>query len=313
MQRRVTENFTRRGESFGGETACFRMRTKWNTRWRARLPAKPRHAFNKFVYPAQPGSNRPGLGSSATSYLSTMARSIKRETFPFKRSFSIIKCFPSPPKSTSRKLHASILSSSFFFVFQLVEPGRRENLLPYPTVTPFFSPLCATSAFLMPPTYHQRTVAQRSHRNLFASGYTTPHRGQQSSGPSWKIDQKRSDRARALFSSRSNISAAPPLGSLCSIHKACFNPLFSRHVSFPPVPFISRRCLSLVTENVANEFKRNSRRGPQTTSLPPEILDDIGHRESSWWIKESSMAWKRNPLRPLSCPVYFVRLVGSRG
>lgn len=175
------------------------MRTKWNTRWRARLPAKPRHAFNKFVYPAQPGSNRPGLGSSATSYLSTMARSIKRETFPFKRSFSIIKCFPSPPKSTSRKLHASILSSSFFFVFQLVEPGRRENLLPYPTVTPFFSPLCATSAFLMPPTYHQRTVAQRSHRNLFASGYTTPHRGQQSSGPSWKIDQKRSDRARARF------------------------------------------------------------------------------------------------------------------
>lgn len=85
----------------------------------ARLPRKRRRALNKFVYPAR---------SIAASYFSATAwrRSIKRETFPFKRSFSIIKCSPFPEVSGE---HRPRFNSLVSFVFHRADPP------PYPTVT----------------------------------------------------------------------------------------------------------------------------------------------------------------------------------
>lgn len=113
----------------------------------AALPAKPRHALNKFVYPARGpvpsirgGREGEGGGGLVVSLLLLHddARHKERETFPFKRSFSIIKCFPLAERggggleNGNHQPHASIPSLSLLpfpsssSSVLLLWPQRRE-------------------------------------------------------------------------------------------------------------------------------------------------------------------------------------------
>lgn len=181
-------------------------------------------------------------------------------------------------RTTATSLTASILPVVFSFVFSTGKTDRGENLLPS-----FFFVYLLRYARTNVPT------AQPSHPESAASGYRDTSRkrwpGQKVPALllSWKIDQKRSNEPLALFFA----ICSTPLRSPRSL----FLPRFPSFL-FIPIPMMClpryRQCRN---EWVEAEF----RGGPQTMSLPPEILDDIiGHGGSSWWIKESSMVWKRN-------------------
>lgn len=102
--------------------------------------------------------------SGGLFYFSTMTAGIKRETFPFKRSFSIIKCF------SRRGVPTSLQSPScrLLLRFSTGETNRGENLLPHPSVRPSFFFVYPRYASSLPPTYRGSPVTTES---LLASGY----------------------------------------------------------------------------------------------------------------------------------------------
>lgn len=104
---------------------------------------------------------------------------------------------------------------------------------------------------LLPAAYDHHSAAHQSHRNLLTSGYTTSHRGDV------PLPEKstRNDPKTELFSSAP--TARPPIIPLFQHPR--FHPLRAARF-FPRFPFISRRCLSLVTEDVATSSSGISRR-----------------------------------------------------